>query len=168
MLKALKNQLVLLAAQEQERFVAEVERRCHPPDAADTAAALRELIVAMPDLIAQIRAWAGDPRVPRHEKQLQGFLLTYLYHPTDFLPESNWGLFGYLDDAYLVGRIYVDTLRTMSDSPSSLPSVEEFGAAVPTWLESARQVIPAEAAKIDLLLNELRAGNVGEPERAPG
>jgi hypothetical protein len=62
MLKALKNQLVLLAEQEQERFVAEVERRCHPRNAADTAAALRELIVAMPDLIAQIRAWAGDPR----------------------------------------------------------------------------------------------------------
>ena len=165
MLKALKNQLVLLAEQEQERFVAEVERRCHPTNAADTAAALRELIVAMPDLIAQIRAWAGDPRVPRHEKQLQGFLLTYLYHPTDFLPESSWGLFGYLDDAYLVGRIYLDTLRTMSDSPASLPNVKEFEAAAPRWLESARQVIPAEAAKIDLLLNERLAGNAGEPER---
>jgi len=94
-------------------------------------------------------------------------LLTYLYHPTDFLPESDWGLFGYLDDAYLVGRIYLDTLRTMSDSPASLPNVEEFGEAVPPWLESARRVIPAEAAKIDLLLNELRAGNVGEPERTP-
>jgi len=100
------------------------------------------------DLIAQIRAWAGDPRIPRHEKQLQGFLLTYLYHPTDFLPESNWGLFGYLDDAYLVGRIYLDTLRIMSDSPASLPNVAAFGPAVPRWLESARQVIPAEAAKI--------------------
>ena len=165
MLKALKNQLVLLAEQEQERFVGEIERRCHPQNAAETAAALRELIVAMPDLIAQIRAWAGDPRIPRHEKQLQGFLLTYLYHPTDFLPESNWGLFGYLDDAYLVGRIYVDTLRTMSDSAASLPDVGKFAAAVPPWLESARRVIPAEAAKIDLLLSELRAGNVGEPER---
>jgi len=165
-LKALKNQLILLAERERERFVAEVERRCHPPNAEDAAAALRELIVAMPDLIAQIRAWAADPRVPRHEKQMQGFLLTYLYHPTDFLPESNWGLFGYLDDAYLVGRIYLDTLRTMRDSPASLPNVEELAAAVPPWLENARQVIPAEAAKIDLLLNELRASAVGEPERA--
>ena len=167
MLKALKNQLVLLAGQEQERFVNEVERRCHPQKSADTAAALRELIVAMPDLIAQIRAWSADPRVPKHQKQLQGFLLTYLYHPTDFLPESNWGLFGYLDDAYLVGRIYLDTLRTMSDSPSSLPNVKELEAVVPRWLENARQVIPAEAAKIDLLLNELRAGDAGEPERLP-
>ena len=81
MLKALKNQLVLLAEQEQERFVAEVERRCHPPNAADTAAALCELIVAMPDLIAQLRAWGGDPRVPRHEKQLQGFFCRRTWTP---------------------------------------------------------------------------------------
>jgi uncharacterized membrane protein YkvA (DUF1232 family) len=162
-LNALKNQLVLLAGQEQERFVAEIERRCHPPSAANTAAALRELIVAMPDLIAQLRAWAGDPRIPRDQKQLQGFLLTYLYHPKDLLPEADWGLFGYLDDAYLVGRIYLDTLRTMRDSPASLPSVEAFGAAVPAWLEFARQVIPVESAKIDLLLNELRAGTAGTP-----
>lgn len=167
MLKALKNQLVLLAGQEQERFVSEVERRCHPPNAADTAAALRDLILAMPDLIAQIRAWSSDPGIPRHQKQLQGFLLSYLYHPTDFLPESNWGLFGYLDDAYLVGRIYLDTLQTMSDSPKSLANVEEFKASMPPWLEAARQVIPAEADMIDLLLNELRAGN-DEPEQTQG
>ena len=41
--------------------------------------------------------------------------------------------------------------------PASLPNVKELEAAVPRWLDSARQVIPAEAVRLDMLLNELPA-----------
>ena len=54
----------------------------------------------MPDMIAQVKSWSNDFRIPSKEKKLHGFMLTYLYHPVDFLPESGKGLMGYLDDAY--------------------------------------------------------------------
>jgi len=112
----------------------------------------------MPELIAQIRAWMEAPGIPAQLKRLHGFLLSYLYHPTDFIPESD-GLFGYLDDAYLVGRVYTRTMQQLDHrTRRTLPNLADLSVQVAPWLDLARRLLPAETQRIDHLLDEIVAG----------
>ena len=94
-------------------------------------------------MIAQLQSWGNDSRIPSNEKKLHGFMSTYLYHPVDFLPESGGGLFGYLDDAYLVGSIYYRTMSAMDyDKRRTLPNLGPLTASIDEWLQSCARSHP--------------------------
>ena len=93
MLNAFKQQLKEVAKNRNEEFLGHIRTRVSSEKVDATAEALRNLIVVMPDMIAQVQARSNDTRIPSKEKKLLGFMLTYLYHPVDFLPESGKGLF---------------------------------------------------------------------------
>jgi uncharacterized membrane protein YkvA (DUF1232 family) len=158
MLQDLKSQLKTLAADPQDAFATKIRQRVGAYEAAHYAKPLRSLILVMPELIAQIRSWMEAPGVPAPLKRLHGFLLSYLYHPTDFLPESD-GLFGYLDDAYLVGRVYARTMEQLDHrTRRALPNLDDLSTQVAPWLALTRRLLPAETQRIDHLLEEIVAG----------
>lgn len=160
MLIAFKQQLKNLAKNHKE-FLGQIQSRAGHEKAEKYVEPLKNLVVVMPDMIAQVQSWSNDSRIPSKEKKLHGFMLTYLYHPVDFLPESKKGLFGYLDDAYLVGSIYSRTMRLMDyDTRRTLPNLAPIATSVEEWLKLAREVISPEAKKIDELLEELVHGRL--------
>ena len=159
MLQALKNQLRTLAEDPRDPFAANIRKRVGTVEAVHYTKPLRSLILVMPELIAQIRAWMEQPALPPRLKHLHGFLLSYLYHPTDFLPEDSVGLFGYLDDAYLVGSVYARTMQQLDHrTRRTLPNLADLSGQVAKWLELARQLLPSETQRIDHLLEEIIAG----------
>ena len=165
MLNAFKQQLKQLAKNHEE-FLEHVELRVGQEKAGEYMEPLKNLVVVMPEMIAQIQSWSNDAQVPSNEKKLHGFMLTYLYHPVDFLPESGKGLFGYLDDAYLVGSIFSHTMRLIDfDTRRTLPNLAPIASSVEGWLNIAKEVIAPEAKKIDKLLEELVNGRMDAFER---
>ena len=158
MLQALKSQLRALAADPHDSFTAHIRKRVGTVEAVHYTKPLRSLILVMPELIAQIRAWMEEPAIVPQLKRLHGFLLSYLYHPTDFLPESD-GLFGYLDDAYLVGRVYARTMQQLDHrTRRTLPNLADLSGQVASWLDLARRLLPTETQRIDHLLDEIVGG----------
>ena len=165
MLIAFKQQLKQLA-KNQDEFIQHIGSRVGQEKARQYVDSLKNLVVVMPEMIAQVQSWSNDSRIPSKEKKLHGFMLTYLYHPVDFLPESGKGLFGYLDDAYLVGSIYSRTMRLMDyDTRKTLPNLGPLATSVDEWLKLAREVIPSECQKIDGLLEELVHGRLDAFDR---
>ena len=159
MLQALKSQLKTLAADPHDPFAEKIRKRVGTVEAVHYTKPLRSLILVMPELIAQIRAWMEQPALPPRLKRLHGFLLNYLYHPADFLPEDSAGLFGYLDDAYLVGRVYARTMQHLDHrTRRTLPNLEDLSGQLAQWLELAQQLLPAETQRIEHLLDEIVEG----------
>ena len=159
MLRALKEQLMQLSTVDKDSFAEKIQAHISEHEAPAAINSLRNLILIMPDLIHQIRVWANDSRVPAKDKELHGFILTYLYQPVDFLPESEHGFFGYLDDAYFVGAVYISTMLHMDyGTRQFLQNLSGLENKVPEWLETARKVMPDEAEKIDVLVKQLLEG----------
>jgi len=161
MLHALKSQLVLLSENKPEEFRNALKRRIGLRRGKEVENDLRNFILVIPEMLAQIRAWVADPQVPRTLRQMHGYLLTYLYHPADFLSEEQYGLFGYLDDAYLVGCAYFQTLQAIDRTQVRfLPNQADLSTQVPAWITTTQKAIPAESRKIEALLRQLRDGDI--------
>jgi hypothetical protein len=82
--------------------------------------------------------------------------LAYLYNPTDFLPEKINGLFGYLDDAYLVASVFQKTIEEIPQAGLQ-PLGEDvlLKRDVIEWLDLTRELIPAESVQIDQMLERI-------------
>jgi len=161
MLYAFKQQLRELAKNKNGEFLGHVHSRVSSEKVDTISEALKNLIVVMPDMIAQVQVWSNDTRVPSTEKKLHGFMLTYLYHPVDFIPEAGNGLFGYLDDAYFVGSIYSRAMSLMDHDPrKGAAALGPEANTVNEWLQITREVIPIESQKIDAFLGELVDGRL--------
>lgn len=162
MLQAFKTQLLIMARDPHDPFLATVRKIVGPREAVHFAAPLRKMVLALPDMIEGIRSGIEHANLDPSVRRLQNFALTYLYSPTDYLPEKSFGLFGYLDDAYLIGNVYERTLNEIAARGIKLKSsgkvkIEE----VRQWIEMARHLLPNEMISIDQLLQNIgrRTGN---------
>lgn len=155
MLNALKNQLKLLAADPKDPYTATIRKLAGAREAVRYEAPLRRMILAMPSMIAQIRAWFTESQLPSSSRRLHGFAMAYLYSPDDLLPLHRLGLFGYLDDAYLVAKVYH---LSMSEADSTglrpFPEDARLSREIPQWLDLARGLLPEETAALDRMLDE--------------
>jgi uncharacterized membrane protein YkvA (DUF1232 family) len=156
MLKALNHQLQALAKNPQDSFTATVRKRVGAREALRFEGPLRKMILAMPAMIAQIHTWSDESGQPYEIKKLQSFALAYLYNPTDFLPEKINGLFGYLDDAYLVASVFQKTIEEIPQAGLQ-PLGEDvlLKRDVIEWLDLTRELIPAESVQIDQMLERI-------------
>ncbi len=161
MLETLKERLKELAALPINNFADRVrDRSGEKEDFPEITKELRAFIMVMPDMIAQLRAWMDEPKTPASLKELHGYMMTYLYHPVDFLPEEEDGLFGYLDDAYLVGSVYSRIYGGMNHvTRRHLPHMDGVSKQLPYWLSRTESLLPAETRKITSMLDELSEGN---------
>jgi uncharacterized membrane protein YkvA (DUF1232 family) len=159
MWQELKGELEVSSKCDGQNYLVQLKRRLKTVHISRLAKQLRNFILVIPEMIHQIQA-----RLNRHDlqpslKKLHGFLLTYLYYPVDFVPVARHGFFGYLDDAYLVGSVY---LRCIEDSGqrSGPPTTnaESLTRQIPMWLRLTRRVLPKESARIDRMIDDLLHG----------
>ncbi|MGC9366274.1 MAG: hypothetical protein ACP5FK_04450 [bacterium] len=159
MLNALKNQLAELA-KDEELFKQKVKQHAPKAYSEKVVNHLHNLILTMPELISLISTWVHDTDMPNPVKKLNGYLLTYLYNPYDFIPDQNNGLFGYLDDAYFVGRIFIKTINfTDYSKRHSFEKLDSLAKDVPVWMASAKKVLPKISKNIDQAIDSLVEGN---------
>lgn len=163
MLKAMKGQLSILAIDNAEEFAAHIRKRVKAGQARLAVSKSLNLIMIMPDLIAQIRDTSEDRTLSPELRRLNQFLLVYFYHPVDFLADGVGGLFGYLDDAYFVARVY-QRIRATSGRQAR-PSAKELTLDLSASLDVVKRVIPKEARRIDGLIEELIRGRQESLER---
>jgi len=166
MLNALKNQLKVMAADPNDPYTATIRKLVGAREAVHYEGPLRRMILAMPSMIAQIRGWFSEFESPAPSRRLHGFAMAYLYSPDDLLPEHSLGLFGYLDDAYLVAKVYH---RRMLEADSTglwpFPEDEKLSQEVPQWIDLSKQLLPEETATMDRMLDaatQKRDGNFAE------
>lgn len=157
MLNAFQNHLKELAHDTKDPFTSIIKKIVGPSEAPHFEKPVRDMVLAMPAMIRQVGAWSEEPAQPTETRRLHSFLLRYLYHSTDFLSEKNLGLFGYVDDAYIVSRVYARTLEE-DDKVGLKPYVEraEIASEVRRWIETTRRLLPDETRKMDQLLSEFK------------
>jgi uncharacterized membrane protein YkvA (DUF1232 family) len=159
MLAAIKEQLKTLASDPSDRFHFKVRERVGKKATQILEAKLKHFILLMPALISRIHQHWNHRKSKSGIKKLGGFLLAYLYHPRDFLSESEQGLFGYLDDAYLVAIVYEAVLEELSQSGNGFASTDEkLREEVKNLQRAAAIVIPKEAEKIKKMVGEVLCG----------
>lgn len=120
---------------------------------------LKEIIVLMPDLVSRIFMYWDKSKKPSDVKKMGGYLLTYLYTPEDFLSTKEWGLFGYLDDAYFVAKMYTQVIDEIKNENGKIAGIDTKYYEQAKYLKKyVRGVIPNETKKIDNMTYELKKG----------
>lgn len=154
MLKALANQLRVLAGEQEENFRESIEKRLGSKATEEQLKAVKEFIFLLPPVLQQLSNYWNEESLPSEVKRLSSHIITYIYDPEDHLPEEEHGLFGYLDDAYLVVSAF---LRIQE---SYLKNWQDKSALELRLVERARElivvpdlVIPEEAKRIKALLD---------------
>ena len=162
MLQEWKEQLRLLASAPDSQFHLNIRERVGKKATAILEKKLKELIFLMPNLVSRTYAYWAKQKSSSKVKKMAGFLLVYLYHPKDFLPEE-CGLFGYLDDAYLAALVYERVLKEASSDLEGLTVIDQgFLERVESLKHSAKMVIPKEAQAIDRMVEEILEGSQRE------
>jgi uncharacterized membrane protein YkvA (DUF1232 family) len=163
MLQQLQYRLNALAGNPSDPFTGSIRALVGPRDAVLYERPMRELILAMPAMTRQIRVWITGANFQSGITRLHGFAMSYLYSPEDLLPATSLGLFGYLDDAYLVARVYHRTLLEADClAGGGLPADAPKPGTVNDWILLAKRLLPRETAALDKMLQEVlktRTGN---------
>jgi uncharacterized membrane protein YkvA (DUF1232 family) len=167
MLSALDHQLRTLAQDSYNQFREEVSERENGKPTEEQLSALKEFIFLLPATLKQLSLYWNRKDTPPDAKRVSGFIITYIYEPNDFLPQARHGLFGYLDDAYLVVQAYLK-IQDQFLRDWHRKSQEELAL-----IERARQlivapqlIIPDVTVKIDRLVDSLMKGDTAEFDKA--
>ncbi|MDX6767949.1 MAG: YkvA family protein [Elusimicrobiota bacterium] len=159
MLNAFNEQLKRLAADPKDGFTRRVRALAGGREAPRCCGELRALILAAPAMVARLRRWTDDAHMPPHLLRQQKFALAYLYSPYDFVPDAEHGLFGYLDDAWLVGSVFADSCRDLEALGLTLqPAERRLRDDCAAGLETARRLLPRETDAMRKLLSQVAAG----------
>lgn len=159
MLKAMKQQLVSLSEEDKENFHANLRARVGKRATAVLEERLKEIIVLMPDLVSRVYHYWNGSGSQSDIKKMGGYLLTYLYTPEDFLSTKEWGLFGYLDDAYFVAKVFTRVIDEVRAEGGRVAGKDLKYYDQAKYLKKyVRGVIPKEAEKIDAMIEEIKQG----------
>lgn len=165
MLKALANHLRHLADTADDHFRKSVAERMKGKITEEQIGALKEFIFLLPPTLRQLSSYWNDKNTPHKAKRLSGLIISYIYQPDDFLPESGNGLLAYLDDAYVAVssflRIQELYLRDWQDKSEEEIDLEKRAREL---VVAPRIVIPDEVARIDSMIDSFMAGKIGSFE----
>jgi len=154
--KNLKQDLLKLADTTTNEFTKEIARRMSVGKRSKKIQQLKDFVLVLPEMVEQIRSWLDRSKDNPALRNLHGFMMTYIYHPDDFVPEKDQGLFGYLDDAYLVGNIYYRAMLNVGAGKKLyLPGTESLAKRIRPWLRLTRRVLPTETDRIDSMLDDI-------------
>lgn len=160
MLRAMKEQLITLSETDKQGFHVHLRARVGKKATEILEDKLKEIIVLMPDLVSRIYTYWNKSDNTSNVKKMGGYLLTYLYTPEDFLSTNDWGLFGYLDDAYFVAKMYTQVIDEVREAGGEIAGVDLKHYDQAKYLKRyVRGVIPKETQKIDDMIMQLHEGN---------
>ena len=159
MLKALADQLRNLADTTGDKFEEAVKKRLDGKTTDEQISTLKEFVFLLPPVLKQLNGYWNDKSTPTKAKELSGLIISYIYQPNDFLPEGDNGLFGYLDDAYVVVSAFLRIqdlyLRNWQDKTDE---ERELAKRAVDLIVAPRIVIPDEAARIDKMIDSFMSG----------
>ena len=156
MLRAFEAQLKRMADETSVAFRSEITKRLGKEVPQELEDGLKNFILLTPKIINRIYYHWNVEKTHSDIKRLGGFMLTYLYHPTDFLSTKKYQLFGYLDDAYLVCLVYEKVIEEILTAEQPfLEQDREYFEELMVLKPSIKLVIPDEASKIEALLESL-------------
>ncbi|MCA9395551.1 MAG: DUF1232 domain-containing protein [Candidatus Omnitrophica bacterium] len=162
MLSAFEAQLKNLAEEKWYQFHCEIRNRVGKRATPVFENKLKNLIVETPKRLNSIYRHWNQIKNGDETRHLGGFILAYLYNPTDFLSSEDYGLFGYLDDAYLVALAYERVLWEAHVCGNPLTEEEEdYLVNMKETRKLVRTIIPAESKQIEQMLQELIGGKKG-------
>ncbi|HBC46145.1 MAG TPA: hypothetical protein DCZ43_03795 [candidate division Zixibacteria bacterium] len=163
MLNALDNQLRLLAQDYYPKFRENIKERAGGHVNEEQLGALKEFIFLMPITLKQLSIYWNRKDTPAEAKRVSGFIITYIYHPRDLLPEGKNNLFGYLDDAYLVVQAYLKIHDHFLKDWRQLPPEDlELTSRARKLIVAPQMLIPEVAGKIDKMIETLINGDQSE------
>jgi uncharacterized membrane protein YkvA (DUF1232 family) len=158
-LTSFKKQLIQLAEDSDRRFHLEIRKRIGKRATPLYEEKIKQLIVHTPDRLTRIYELWNTKKSSGDLSRIAGFILAYVYNPKDFLSCDDYGLFGYLDDAYLVILVYeqvlwgaqIQGIKIKESEHELLESIGDVRALV-------KVLIPKEAQQIESMLEELIQG----------
>ena len=155
MLAAFKEELKRLAVDPKDSFHQKIRSRIGKRATEILEKRLKQLILIMPGLVRRIHVHWSVSEAGSEVKRLGGFVFTYLYQPHDFLPEDEHGLFGYLDDAYLVLIVYEKVVRISSSEGNKLSQDDiDYLKTIQSSKRYVKAVIPKETRKIEEMIEK--------------
>lgn len=155
----MKEQLKYLAKDEDQKFHKKLRDTVGKRATEILESRLKQIIVLMPDLVDKVYRYWQSEKAPTQTKKLGSYLLTYMYLPNNYIPQKEWGLFGYLDDAYFVAKIFTTVIDDLQYQGVKIRSEEQsLYDEVKLLKQNIRIVIPGEALKIDEMIRELSQG----------
>ena len=155
MLTAFKEELKRLAVDPKDPFHLKIRQRVGKRATVILEKRLKQLILIMPGLVKRIHAHWEHSKSGSEIKKLGSFIFTYLYQPNDFLPEGEHGLFGYLDDAYLVVIVYEKVLRVPGVAATSMNDDDAYYLKqIHSSKKYVKAVIPKEVVKIEAMVEK--------------
>jgi len=162
MLRALKEQLKVMALDEDNKFHEVLRKRVGKRATGLFENRTKQFILLMPDVVERIHYYYGHLQKENSKtKKLGGYLLTYLYHPQDLIGEE-WGLLGYLDDAYFAAVVFEKIIKEVTREDQLLVEPnKEFNESLRDLKVTARSVIPEQAKRIDEMIEEIIKGETG-------
>lgn len=153
MLKALDEQLRALARSDSDNFKEIIAQRFNGKVTDDQVKTLKEFIFLLPAVLRQLKNYWDDESAPKQAKKLSGLILTYVFNPNDFLSLEKYGLFGYLDDAYLVVSSFLVIEEAFPRNWDQRKHEEiKLVHRAKELIAAPRLVIPEETSKIDKMI----------------
>ncbi|MDA9101365.1 hypothetical protein N9K06_01670 [Omnitrophica bacterium] len=155
MLVAFKEELKRLAADPNDKFHSKVKARVGKKATRILETRLKQMILLTPSLLRRIQFHWQDESADARIKKLGGFVFAYLYNPKDFLSEDEHGLYGYLDDAYLVINIYE---RVLQGAANLSEEDRDFLEKISHSKKYMKALIPDETQKIEKMVESALNG----------
>ncbi|UCE65675.1 MAG: hypothetical protein JSU85_12550 [Candidatus Zixiibacteriota bacterium] len=161
MIKALSSQLKELAKSDEENFRAAVKNRLDGKTTEEQISALKEFIFLLPPTLKILNSYWDDPRTPQEVKKLSGILIAYIIRRDDLLSDEHLGLFGYLDDSYIVVSAFLKIQEMiLRDWQDKSPEEIELTERARKLIVAPRIVIPDETTGIDEVMELYVRGHI--------
>lgn len=165
MLKALSDQLKKLAENTEDQFTETIKKRLDGKVTDEQISALKKFIFLLPPTLKVLNSYWNDNKTPADVKKLSGLMISYIIRRDDLLSYEEHGLFGYLDDSYLVVsallRIQKLFLRDWQEkSPEEIDLLERAHKLI----VAPRIVIPEETGSIDEFIELFDRGEINSFE----
>ena len=161
MLKALQNELRKLADVSIDQLHQEISKRSGARATEEQVHAIKDFIFLMPPTLKVLSKYWSDKKTPHEAKSLSGLIITYIYHPQDLISDDEHGLFGYLDDAYLVVSSFLKIqdmyIRNWDEKSELERDLIERARAL---INAPQIVIPKVTERIDLVIEDWMAGKI--------
>jgi uncharacterized membrane protein YkvA (DUF1232 family) len=120
---------------------------------------LKPFVALLPDMLQQMHLWCDGTPGETNLKRLYSHLLAYVFHGDDLLPELDYGFWGYLDDAYLVG---LAVAKTWGECPLEGKPLPDFLPKLQLWLQSTQQLLPDVTRTMQHVFGQMMLGNYAQ------
>lgn len=161
MLKALSDKLKELARNTDDDFRAAVKKRLDGKVTEEQISALKEFIFLLPPTLKILDSYWDDPKTPPDVKKLSGLLIAYIIRRDDIFSDEKLGLFGYLDDSYIVVSAFMKIQEViLRDWQDKSPEERDLSKRALKLIVAPRIIIPDETSAIDEVMKLFVKGHI--------